>query len=165
MFDAQAREFFSPMMNIRWKRRVSRILFLVMITLFAGTVKAQDEGDEIPQNVVDAFEALYPKIKNVSWDFDELSYEASFKLDGKVMSLVFDELGYVNQVKNEIKQYELPVHVGQLLTKEYSGWRLGKASHIDSFGTDYYETVVEKEHETVILVFNQQGGLMIKLIQ
>jgi hypothetical protein len=153
-------------MNTLLKEMTGRILIVSVVMLVAITATAQ-QGTEtgIPKNVAQAFEALYPKIKTVSWTADEAHYEANFKLDGIAMSLIFDDSGSVSQVKNEIKQFELPMYVGQLLSKEYSGWRLGKASHIDSFGTKYYETVVEREKETVVLVFNRDGGLMIKLIQ
>lgn len=153
-------------MNTLLKEITGKILIVSASLMVAITASAQlGKENEIPKNVVEAFEALYPKIKAVSWTFDESHYEASFKLDGKAMSMVFDDYGSVSQVKNEIKQFELPVYVGRLLTKEYAGWRLGKASHIDSFGSDYYETEVEREEETVILVFNSDGGLMMTLIQ
>ncbi|MBA4053610.1 MAG: hypothetical protein C0490_02760 [Marivirga sp.] len=166
MLNSQTSEFIPQTIGTWLKEGVSKILISSILVLFAGTAAAQEgEENEIPRNVVEAFETLYPKIKTVSWIFNELNYEVSFKLDGKAVSLVFDESGYVSQVKNEIKQFELPMDIGQLLTKEYSGWRLGKTSHIDSFGSAYYETVVQREKETVILVFHQDGGLMMKLIQ
>lgn len=153
-------------MNAWLKKRTVRIWIISIMVLFAGNAAAQEKDqNEIPPNVVEAFETLYPKVKTVSWDVNESNYEASFKLEGKAVSLVIDDSGYVNQIKNEIKQFELPVHIGQLLIKEYSGWHLGKASHIDASGTAYYETVVEREEETIVLVFNREGGLMIKLIQ
>ena len=117
----------------------------------------------IPLPILESFRCLYPSIAQVSWSFDDINYTASFKPDGKSMALLFDENGYLVEIKNEIKLYELPMDVNHLLSKEYSDWRIDRASHIDSNGTAYYETVVEKEEQTMVLVFNRQGGLLMKV--
>lgn len=152
-------------MNTGINRMINKALTAVLIICTAGATAAQDDDQDVPQHIVEAFEVLYPKIHQVSWSINEISYEANFKLDGKAVTLQFDESGYVSQVKNEIKQFELPVDVGELLEKEYPGWHLGKASHIDSFGTAYYEAVVERDMRTVVLVFTRDGDLMMKMIQ
>jgi hypothetical protein len=144
---------------------INKVLVAIVFSLFTGIAVAQQNGeDEIPANVTEAFSSLYPTVKVVTWSSKESGYEASFKLDGRAVSLILDESGYVSQVKNEIPKFELPVDVGELLNKEYSGWTLGKTSHIDSFGSAYYETVVEREKQTVVLIFNRNGGLMMKMI-
>jgi hypothetical protein len=144
---------------------MKKIVAVSIIVLFGGTAVAQDdEGGVLPQSVVDAFVCLYPKITNVRWDVNDINYTASFKLDGKSVSLDFDEYGNVTKVKNEIRLYELPLDVNHLISKEYSGWRIGRASHIDSYGTGYYETEIQKDQQTMVLVFNRHGGLMIKVM-
>ena len=141
------------------------IIAIAAFVLFGGVAVAQEVTElQVPEPVKDAFSCLYPSINRVSWDFDDTNYSASFKMEEKAMSLLFDEYGSVVEVKNEIKFYELPLDVNQLLKKEYSDWRIGKASHINSNGTCYFETVVEKEEETMVLVFNQHGGLLLKML-
>lgn len=144
---------------------MKKTLAVSIIWLFGGVAFAQDQqGLEIPRSVVESFSCLYPNINYVSWEFDDINYSASFKLDGRVISLLFDEHGSVVEVKNEIRLFELPPDVNDLIAKEYSGWRIGKATHIDSNGTAYYETVVEKEQKTMVLVFNRHGGLLMKVV-
>src|SRR5688572_20973066 len=141
------------------------IIAIAAFVFFGGVAVAQEVTQiQVPQPVNDAFSCLYPGINLVSWDFDEVNYSASFKLDGKAMSMLFDENGSVVEVKNEIKLYELPLDVNALLKKEYSDWRIGRASQINSNGTSYFETVVEKEEETMVLVFTQHGGLLLKML-
>ena len=140
---------------------MKKIIAIAAFLFFGGVAIAQEaEKIQVPKPIREAFNCHYPLINLVSWEFDEVNYSASFKLDGKAVTLLFDENGSVVEVKNEIKLFELPLDVNHLLSKEYSDWRIGKATHIDASGTAYYETVVEKEEETMVLVFNQHGGLL-----
>ena len=145
---------------------MKKIIAITAFILFGGVAIAQDAEKKVPvpPTVREAFNCHYPQINLVTWDFDEVNYSASFKSDGKAMTLLFDEYGAIVEVKNEIKLFELPLDVNHLLSKEYSDWRIGKATHIDASGTAYYEAVVEKEEETMVLVFNQHGGLLIKML-
>lgn len=144
---------------------MKRIIAIAAFMFCGGIAIAQEaEKISVPRPVMEAFSCHYPLINHVYWEYDEVNYSASFKLDGKAMTLLIDEYGSVIEVKNEIKLFELPLDVNRLLIKEYSDWRIGKASHIDASGTAYYETVVEKEEETMVLVFNQHGGLLLKML-
>ena len=144
---------------------MKKIIAIAAFLFFGGVAIAQEaEKCKVPKPIREAFSCEYPLINLVSWEFDEVNYSASFKLDGIAMTLLFDEYGSLVEVKNEIKLFELPLDVNHLLSKEYSDWRIGKATHIDANGTAYYEAVVEKEEETMVLVFNQHGGLLIKML-
>jgi len=144
---------------------MKKIMAVSIIILFGGTAVAQDDaGVIVPHEVIEAFGCLYPTTTNVSWDVDDVNYAANFWLDGKSVSLVFDEYANVIKVKSEIKLYELPLDVNHLISKEYSDWRIGKASHIDSSGTAYYEAEIKKEQQTMVLVFDRHGGLLIKVM-
>ncbi|HMG89440.1 MAG TPA: hypothetical protein VK589_05260 [Chryseolinea sp.] len=144
---------------------MKKIVAIAAFLFFGGVAVAQEATTIlVPESVKDAFSCLYPTISRVSWDYDEVNYSASFKLDDRAMALLFDEYGSVVEIKNEIKLFELPLDVNHLLKKEYSDWHIGKASQINSNGTAYYETVVEKEEETMVLVFNQHGGLLLKML-
>jgi hypothetical protein len=142
------------------KKLVAVSLFLIL----GGFAIAQEKpAVQVPLPIMEAFRCLYPSISHVSWSFDDINYTASFKSDGKAMALLFDEYGYLVGIKNEIRLYELPLDVNHFLSREYSDWRIDTVSHIDSNGTAYYETVVEKEEQTMVLVFNRQGGLLMKV--
>lgn len=144
---------------------MKKIVAVTIILFYGASAVAQEEhGSEVPQSVIESFSCLYPSITNVSWKVDDVNYAASFRLDGKAVSLVFDEYSNVIKVEHEIKLYELPLDVSHLISKEYSDWRIGKASHIDSNGTAYYEAQVQKDEQTMVLVFNRHGGLLIKVM-
>lgn len=125
----------------------------------------QGKSVTIPSPVLHSFMALYPEIKEVQWNYDEPNYQASFKLRNKLVTMFFDESGYISEVKNEIQLFELPIDVSNLIERKYVGWRIDKATHIDMNGTAYYETVVKKDDEAVTLVFDRTGGLMLTVMQ
>ena len=125
----------------------------------------QGKSVMIPSSVLHSFTGLYPQIKDVQWSYEEPNYEATFKLRTKVVTMFFDESGYISEVKNEIQLFELPIDVNHLIGTKYVGWRIDKATHIDMNGTAYYETVVRKENESVTLVFDRTGGLMLTMLQ
>jgi hypothetical protein len=138
------------------------LLPTTLLTLLASVSLAQTVA--IPATVLQSFTSLYPEVKEVVWNNNDESYEASFKLRNKGVALYFDENGYVNEVKNEIMLFELPGPVINLMARDYPDWRVGKAMHVDVNGTAYYETVVEKEKKSVTLVFDRCGALMMKVI-
>ncbi|HTE30443.1 MAG TPA: hypothetical protein VK666_08725 [Chryseolinea sp.] len=142
---------------------MKKLMTAAMFTLSGFASMGQSIAIPIP--VLNAFATRYPGINEVAWDYNEPDYQVSFKFQNKAMLLTFDETGVVNEVKNEIMMFELPVDVNNLIAREYPGWRVGKAMHIDMKGTAYYETVVEKEKTLVTLVFDRTGELMIKMIQ
>ena len=140
-------------------------MIISLLTLFASIATAQEKDEvQVPSNVMEAFSILYPKMNDVAWQYREPNFEASFKLDKRNISLSFDEEGFVTEVKNEIRAFELPMDVNNLLVRKYSGWKIDKASHIEAHGAVYYETVVEKEAQTLVLVFDREGDLMMKVI-
>ena len=150
---------------------MKKLVVVTLLSLSALYATAQDftaavsMGVTIPSPVLQSFTSLYPDIKDVNWDYNEPNYQASFKLRNKRMFLMFDEGGSVNEVKNEIMLVELPTYVGTLIARDYQGWHITKAMHIDVDGTDYYETAIEKEKESMTLVFDHTGGLMITVMQ
>ena len=97
---------------------MKKIVAASILILFGGIAVAQDEEPSVvPASVIESFNCLYPSIADVSWVVDDVNYSATFKLDGKAISLLFDEYGNVIKVQNEIKLFELPVDVNDLISR------------------------------------------------
>lgn len=139
-------------------------LFAVpLIILSMGVSMAQTIT--IPATVLRNFSSRYPEANEVIWSYNETEYEATFRFDNKGISMSFNENGELNVVKNEILRVELPTYVNTLIEREYPGWQFGKALYIDNNVSAYYEAVVEREKESVTLVFDRKGDLMITVLQ
>jgi hypothetical protein len=143
----------------------SLILLSSAVTVAQSTGISIAQSITIPATVLKNFSSRYPQASEVIWSYNEPEYEASFTLDNRSFSMSFDEEGEINIVKNEILRVELPSYVNTLIAREYPGWHVGKALRIDNNGSAYYETVVQKEKESVTLVFDRTGDLMIKVLQ
>ncbi|MEO5979885.1 MAG: hypothetical protein ABIS36_13375 [Chryseolinea sp.] len=143
---------------------MKKVLVGALLSFVSVVSFAQGKSIIIPSSVLHSFTGLYPEIKDVQWNYDEPNYEASFRLRNKTVTMFFDESGYISEVKNELQLFELPIDVSNLIGRKYSGWHIEKATHIDMNGTAYYETIVKKETESVTLVFDRTGGLMLTVM-
>jgi hypothetical protein len=148
------------------------IITLLFFASSVGTVAAQGSSLSIPMSVLNSFTTLYPDIRDVRWDQDEMSYEASFKLKNKKVFLSFDENGYVNEVKNELIAFEVPSGIKSMLETNYPDWNMNKALHVSVNGNGYYEMILGKKgdadkgegQEGITLVFDHTGKLILTVI-
>lgn len=149
------------------------IMAFFLVALSVGTVAAQGSSLTIPMNVLNSFTSLYPDIRDVRWDQDEMSYEASFKVRNKKISLSFDENGYVNEVKNELIAFEVPTGMKSMVESKYPEWHISKALHVSVNGKGYYEMILDKKgeidkgegEEGLTLVFDHSGKLILTVVE
>lgn len=154
---------------------MKKILTIIITAFTVSTGLAQGSSMTVPMSVLNSFTTLYPDIKDVRWDHDEINYEASFKVKNKRMSLLFDENGYVNEVKNELIAFEVPSGIKSLIESRYADWHISKALHVSVNGNGYYEMILDKKStrkeegdnkdEGLTLVFDQNGQLVLKVIE
>ena len=91
---------------------MKKILILAVFALVTIEVNAQKMTDgKVPSAVKESFAKQYPNVKTVKWDKEDADYEASFKMDGKDMSVVLDGKGVEKEVETDIKFSELPMPV------------------------------------------------------
>lgn len=118
---------------------MKKILILAIFALVTLEVNAQRmTADKIPSAVKESFTKQYPKVKIVKWDKENADYEASFKMDGKDMSVVFDGKGMEKEVETDIKFSELPMPVQTAL----KGKIVKEAAVIKKGGKIFYEAEV-----------------------
>jgi hypothetical protein len=76
------------------------------VLLFSSTAIAQQVN--VPKSAKDTFSKLYPKATEVKWDKENQGNEASFKLNGKDMSVILDKDRKVMETKTAIEISQLP---------------------------------------------------------
>lgn len=140
-----------------------KIIVMAMLAIVSSITMAQgDKEAKAPTDVTEAFSMLYPNVKDVVWKNKQADFEANFEQNEKVVSLLFDKNGILKEVKNEIKESELPANVNTSFAKEFPDWKIRKATRIDVRGAFNYEVVVEKDEERIYLIFNTRGMLLKK---
>lgn len=116
-------------------------IFLIAILLVSFTAFAQQVN--VPKSAKDSFSKLYPKAIEVKWDKENQGYEASFKFNGKDMSVIFDENGKVLETETAIEVSQLPNGVEKYVMNNYKGFKItGAAKIVKANGEELYEAEV-----------------------
>ncbi len=90
-------------------------------------------------------------------------YEANFNMIGADMSANFDNTGKWLETETEIKVAALPTAVSATLAKDFAGYKVNKASKVESVKNgSYYEAEVEKGEETLDVLLTQDGNVLSK---
>ena len=118
---------------------MKKLLILAIFALATIEVNAQKmTADKVPSAVKENFAKQYANVKGAKWDKEGADYEASFKMDGKDMSAVFDGKGMEKEVETDIKFSELPMPVQTAL----KGKKVKEAAIIKKGGKTFYEAEV-----------------------
>lgn len=118
------------------KRTISMIALAITIT--TGAFAQKMNADKLPVAVKSAFAKEYAEAKGVKWDKEKSDYEASFKMKGEDLSVLFDSKGMVVETEKGITAKELPVSVQSAL----KGKKIKEAAIITKNGKTYYEAEV-----------------------
>lgn len=136
-------------------------VFAIAVTFvhagYAQDVKEKDVPVAIKNSLVTNF-----SINKADWNKEGENYEASFKENGKDISVVFDGSGNIVETEKEIKQNELPVPIQNILRSEYKDYELEEVARIDSKGGITFETELEKGKQSFEIIFDPTGKLISK---
>ena len=132
---------------------MKKILILAVSALITTEINAQKMTvDKVPSAVKESLMKSYPNAKGAKWDKEDADYEASFKMDGKDMSILYDAKGMEKEVETDIKFSELPMPVQVAL----KGKKVKEAAIIKKGGKTFYEAEVGGKD----LLFEADGKLV-----
>lgn len=135
------------------KRTISMIA--IAITITTGAFAQKMNADKLPVAVKSAFAKEYAEAKDVKWDKENNDYEASFKMKGEDLSVLFDSKGMVVETEKEIAVKELPGSVQTAM----KGKKIKEAAIITKNGKTYYEAEAGGKD----YLFDAQGKAVEKL--
>lgn len=111
------------------------------------------QAQSIPASAKSAFAKLHPQATSVKWDKEDGDYEASFKENGKSMSVVMNGKGTLKETETDIAVSELPASVRDYVAKQMPGKKIKEAAIIvDASGKKYEAEVGGKD-----LLFDMAG--------
>lgn len=114
---------------------------LLSVSALVHVANAQTSG--IPAAAKATFAKLHPGATGLKWDKEDGGYEASFKEQGKTMSLVFDGKGQLKETETDIAVTALPATVRDYVAKQMPGKTIKEAAIIvDAAGVKKYEAEV-----------------------
>lgn len=92
-----------------------------------------------------AFAAQYPNVVKVTWSIEKPGeYEAEFNQNKTVVSTLYDSKGALLETESKITESELPQAIKSVLTKDYSGYKIGGVEKNVVKGKVTYEVVATK---------------------
>ncbi len=122
-----------------------------------NTIQAQKlRSSQVPVNVRNAFSKAYPSIK-AKWEKENKQFEAGFKQNGKLMSVVYTSDGTLVEIETAIKVSQLPGSVVAYLKKNKPGKSIHDAAKIiTADGVVTYEAEVQGKD----LIFDKDGNFI-----
>lgn len=135
------------------------IVTLVAVTFFScESIKEEKtvEATAIPTTVTSAFNQQF-KNATPEWKKEDSGYEATFKQDGKEVSVVFSEGGMITETETEIEVSALPAGVTDYLAKNHAGEKPEETAKItNADGIVTYEAEVGGKD----LIFDENGNFL-----
>lgn len=108
---------------------LSLAVAVISATTLVGNVRAEDKEvplDKLPKVVSEAVKTLYPKAEMLKAseeadeeDKDEVVYEVTVKLNGKMIDITVDDEGEIELLEKEIALKDLPKAVSEAAAKLY----------------------------------------------
>jgi len=137
------------------------LLFAAILAGYIAHAQKIDAG-KVPSAVVSAFSTKFPKAEQVTWEQESSNtYEATYRLNGKKVSVNLDKNGKWQETETEIGVDELPAPVAAAIRKEFSGYNIREASKIESEKHgNCFEAELEKEGETIDVLFTADGKVL-----
>jgi hypothetical protein len=145
---------------------MKNIIMMLAIAMLCGIqVTAQKLSEaKVPEVVKSVFKNKFPNATNVSWEQENKdSYEAGFKSGGQKQSALFDKGGKWQVTETEIESSKLPKTVTEAFAKEYPGYKLKEAEHMDTADSgELYELEITKGAEKLEVQFSPVGKVVKK---
>jgi putative PepSY-like beta-lactamase-inhibitor len=125
--------------------KIHQIFSLILFLLLSSCSTSQTKPD-VPELILTRFKALYPNAGKTVWEPENDKYEASFKSNGKEVTIVFAQDGGVEQTETEVETAALPPAVSEYVTKSLEGKKIEEAVKIvDAYGATTWEIEVGKQ--------------------
>lgn len=139
------------------------LLGTVAVTIMmASTGYCQDmNARDVPSIIRNSLAANFSK-DHAHWNKEGTNYEATFKLKGKEISVLFDDAGNVVEMEKEIVRADLPPSVMEVLKNEYPSYEVEEFARIDTQGVITYEVELKQKKQSFDLIFDSDGKVITK---
>ncbi|MDR1113274.1 MAG: PepSY-like domain-containing protein [Bacteroidales bacterium] len=140
---------------------VIQLLMVHLVHLYAQKIKSE----EVPEEVMDAFNSEYVGVKVMSWMLDSKQYVATFKDDGSVGKAVYTADGTWLRTTYDIPKAELPSAIEHFVLTTYGkdyGISLSCLEELPDMPLHYYIEVKMSGvgMEASLLTFDTEGKVL-----
>ena len=140
------------------------ILFSGLVVLACTSNAQKIKQENVPANVMQAFNKTFPDIISSKWELEEGNYEASFKKNDQKTEAIFSSDGKYLQTEKELSSVnDLSPEVIAALKKDFAGYKFEDAEKIETAdGKTLYELEAEQGETEYELVYDSKGSLQKK---
>ncbi len=123
---------------------MKKIAFILVMGVGTTTTFAQKiQKSAVPEAVKSSMQKQFPIAKEVKWDKEGSNFEASFDLNEKDQSVLFDPQGNIQETEMEIEKKELPIGILDYVKLHYKGKEAKEVARItDAQGSVTFEVEV-----------------------
>lgn len=123
---------------------MKKILAILIVHSFCSCISAQTiKIQNVPDAVKAKFTALYPDVKNASWEKENNQFEAEFKQNTLEVSVLIDASGILIETETAIPVTSLPQAIKDYVAKNLPGKKINEAAKIvNATGLVTYEAEV-----------------------
>lgn len=140
---------------------------LLLFSFFTVTAVAQTKSENhknkkvnIPAEVKLAFEKEFPG-KHAKWETEDGGYEASFELEGKDASALYNSSGHRMELETEVSMKQIPAAAVAYVEKNYAGSKISETAKIvNDKNVVTYEIEVKKDGKKQDVLFDADGKLL-----
>ena len=130
-------------------------------------VEKKDDSKNISYNAKKQLESEFAGAKDVSWTVNDDYQKASFTLDGKKLTAIFDVQGSYLAATQVVAYEELPAETKKSIAKFYKGYEFSEAIKIVARPSNDYQSNdvgtywidLSKENKQVYLNYTETQGL------
>jgi len=136
---------------------------LILVLVFSVLSLTANSQKSTPDNVKKEFAKKFATAKAVKWDNEEANeWEAEFTLDGKKMSVSYDNSGKWIDSEIKITEKKLPAAVLNTINTQFNGYKKGDIEIFDSPEVKGFELTLKKGESAFEVIFDNSGKVFKK---
>ena len=130
------------------------IIIILVAALLCGTCAIAQQKKDAPSDIKATFAKAYSRATKVKWEKEGDKYEASFVLNGKEMSVLYNSNGTAEETETKIAVTELPAKAKAYALSKGNVKEAAKI--VTASGTVKYEAEVKGKD----LIFDDKGNFL-----
>ena len=138
--------------------RFTGMLFMLLFISITASCQTKS-SNEVPQVVLDAFEAKYPGETDPDFATDAHGYwEAHFKKNGEKYRADFNADGTWRETENSIKDKEIPKAIQEAIEREFPDRTIQEAEHVMSATKgEFYDIEFKQKGKNMDVEYRKDG--------
>jgi hypothetical protein len=140
---------------------MKRIIGLLVLTLFAGNILAQDISQRnVPAVVLNAFQLKFSNATDVKWKLENGNYHIDFEVNNKDNELIMSDRGIILQHLQDLYVSEIPKVVLETIKSKVAFFDVSDAERMEGAGKISYKIKLEINDNDHQFLIDEMGKLL-----